>query len=486
MSEPSPEEIAAAVPIPPANKNASTGAQGRTRAVSIHRLLPQNPDAEQGVLSAFLLSPREVGAMCAEKKFTPKHFHIPAHREVFEVLIDLHSRMKLIDFISLSAELRARKVLDQVGGAGFITSLFTFLATATNVDYYLAILQQKFIQRRVIEICERQAALAYEEMEGEQILELVDETTAELGALIYRPNERPTIREVLTEICDEVEKGKDDADLLKTGMPGIDGDLNLYRGDLLVIAAPTSGGKSVLGAQLCLWTAWQHFTRKEKERPGRVAIYPLEMRQKAVLKRALAQIGEHSPDFIRKAIQRNDPDLGLDGESKAAEMLRKMRERADDIASLDIHMRDDLNEWETIAADMLAEHAKRPFDFVLIDYLQLLDSRRKFDTTQQKLAFISKSAKALAKKLEIVLCMPSQVTITPSGGWTTREAKDPENDADSLVFIPQKEVTRDDGSKKLMPDEPIAWKQREFERCVPLRLVFNGRLVRWEAYKPTE
>ena len=54
-----------------------------------HRLLPQSADAEKGILSSFLLSPREVGGFCAEKQITPAHFHIPAHGELYEVLLKL-------------------------------------------------------------------------------------------------------------------------------------------------------------------------------------------------------------------------------------------------------------------------------------------------------------------------------------------------------------------------------------------------------------
>ena len=54
----------------------------------IHRLLPQAPEAEQGVLSSFLLAPKEVGAMCAESGIKPDHFHIPAHAEAYEVLLN--------------------------------------------------------------------------------------------------------------------------------------------------------------------------------------------------------------------------------------------------------------------------------------------------------------------------------------------------------------------------------------------------------------
>src|SRR6266436_4549133 len=72
----------------------------------IHRLLPQSPDAEQGVLSSFLLSPRDVGGLCGEKQITAEYFHIPAHGQIYAVLLELWDANKPIDFITLTQVLR--------------------------------------------------------------------------------------------------------------------------------------------------------------------------------------------------------------------------------------------------------------------------------------------------------------------------------------------------------------------------------------------
>ena len=113
-----------------------------------HRLLPQSPDAEQGVLCSFLLNPREVGGVCVEKGIVAESFHIPAHAAIYAVLLELWNAAKPIDFITLTQVLRDRNQIDQVGGAAFVTELFTFLPTAANVAYYIEILQEKWTLRR--------------------------------------------------------------------------------------------------------------------------------------------------------------------------------------------------------------------------------------------------------------------------------------------------------------------------------------------------
>ncbi|MES2572836.1 MAG: DnaB-like helicase N-terminal domain-containing protein, partial [Verrucomicrobiota bacterium] len=131
----------------------------------IHRLLPQSPDAEQGVLASFLLDPRNVGGLCAEKLIRPEHFHLPAHGTIYSVLMELWDGNKPIDFITLTQIMRDRGLLDQVGGAAFVTSLFTFLPTAANASYYLDILQEKYTLREIIRVCTEYAARSYDEQD---------------------------------------------------------------------------------------------------------------------------------------------------------------------------------------------------------------------------------------------------------------------------------------------------------------------------------
>ena len=144
----------------------------------IHRLLPQSPDAEQGVLASFLLAPREIGGLCAEKAIRAEHFHIPAHASIYSVLLELWDANKPIDFITLTQVLRDRGQLDQVGGAAFVTNLFTFLPTAANAAYYAEIVQEKFTLREIIRTCTEYAARSYDEQDDVQ--NLMDEVEVDI------------------------------------------------------------------------------------------------------------------------------------------------------------------------------------------------------------------------------------------------------------------------------------------------------------------
>src|SRR3989454_10048938 len=118
-------------------------------AQDIHRSPPHSVEAEQGVLGSMLISPRETISECVEK-INEEYFYVPAHQTIYSILVDLWNAGQAIDLITFTQVLRDRNVLDAVGGAAFVTSLFTFVPTAANVAYYLEIVRDKYILRQVI------------------------------------------------------------------------------------------------------------------------------------------------------------------------------------------------------------------------------------------------------------------------------------------------------------------------------------------------
>src|SRR6266536_5390555 len=125
-------------------------------AQDIHRTPPHSVEAEQGVLGSMLIAPRETIAECVEK-INEEYFYVPAHQTIYSVLVDLWNVGQAIDLITFTQVLRDRNLLESVGGAAFVTSLFTFVPTAANVGYYIDILHELFTRRRIIRICAEQA-----------------------------------------------------------------------------------------------------------------------------------------------------------------------------------------------------------------------------------------------------------------------------------------------------------------------------------------
>lgn len=130
---------------------------------------PHSIEMEKGVLSSMMAGGPATIAECADK-ITDDHFFVPAHRTFFGVLVEMWSAEKPIDLISFTEELRNQNLLEGVGGAGAVTDLQTltaelngFVPTAANVQYYLDIVHEKYVRRKIIATATESVRRAYEQ-----------------------------------------------------------------------------------------------------------------------------------------------------------------------------------------------------------------------------------------------------------------------------------------------------------------------------------
>ncbi|HYJ03652.1 MAG TPA: DnaB-like helicase N-terminal domain-containing protein, partial [Chthoniobacterales bacterium] len=158
---------------PQANGGANGGQLLSSSSPDIHnRALPHSIEAEQGVLGSMLISPREIIAECVEK-INEEYFYDPAHQTIYVVLVELWNAGQGIDLITFTQVLRDRNLLETVGGASAVTSLFTFVPTAANVTYYLEIVRDKYILRQIIAACTESVRRSFEEQD--EVHNLLDE-----------------------------------------------------------------------------------------------------------------------------------------------------------------------------------------------------------------------------------------------------------------------------------------------------------------------
>src|SRR6185436_18197329 len=95
---------------------------------------PQNIEAEQSLLGCLML---DKNAIIRVADFVhAEDFYKDTHRKIFTVMIDLFSKMEPIDIISVSAKLREKQQLENVGGGAYLTSLINMVPTATHALNY--------------------------------------------------------------------------------------------------------------------------------------------------------------------------------------------------------------------------------------------------------------------------------------------------------------------------------------------------------------
>jgi hypothetical protein len=185
-------------------------------------------EAEKGILGSILQEP-EVLEKCL-KQIRQEDFFVPAHRTIYEVMTELWQNGKPIDLISLTVSLRDRGRLGAVGGAGFVTELFTFVPTGANVQYYIDTVLQKSGSRKIVSIATEMGRRAKNGSDPAEMLSLAENEFAQLHA--------GHERRIRFFPPSELRDFKPDNELVLAG------DCHIMRGEVFVIGGEPGIGKS--------------------------------------------------------------------------------------------------------------------------------------------------------------------------------------------------------------------------------------------------
>src|SRR3989440_1193937 len=373
-------------------------------AQDIHRAPPHSVEAEQGVLGSMLISPREAIAEVVEK-INEEYFYVPAHRTIYDVLVELWNAGQAIDLITFTQVLRDRNLLDSVGGAALVTNLFTFVPTAANVQYYLDIVRDKYILRQIISAATESVRRAYEEQdEVDSLLDEVEQKIFEVGEDRFK-GQMLSMKDHAMQAIETIEKlyeRKGSITGISTGFVEFDRMTSgLHPSEMVVIAARPSMGKTALAMNIAEYVAIN------EKLP--VAVFSLEMSSQQLVQRMLCSRARVNLQRVRDGFlgERDFPSL-----TAAASKLAEAKIFIDDSASLEIL---------ELRAKARRLKAQQDIELVLIDYLQLLSSatRRAKENRQLEISEISAGLKALAKELNIPVIVVAQLNRQPearSGG----------------------------------------------------------------------
>ena len=190
---------------------------------------------------------------------------------------------------------------------------------------------------------------------------------------------------------------KDKPKLLNTGFPTLDKALGgAEPGDVMCIAARPGQGKTALTMQLIDYYAKQGM---------KIGLYSLEMMKRQIFARYMAYFSEMKLSRIRMA----DEFTGNEQQmyERAAAEMRQM--------GLDIVFE------KTQVEDIVSSAKYRNYDVIVIDYLQLLSSRKSFNQRNDEVAHISRTVKNLAKTLNIPIIVLSQLNRASASGHELAE-----------------------------------------------------------------
>lgn len=407
-------------------------------AADPHRMLPQSLEAEKGVLCSILLSPRESLTECVDQ-LVEECFYSPAHGTIYRVLVEMWTGSQHVDLITLTQRLRDLGVLDAVGGAGAVTELLGYVPTAANLQYYVDIVREKYLLRRMITACTQGAGRCYEEQgEVAQLLDDIERDIFIIGEERFAKQDTSLHDEVMMAIAniEKMHQQRGRISGLATGFTVFDQMTDgLHAGEMIVVAARPSMGKTALAMNIVEHVAL------DLEDPKAVGVFSLEMSTQQLVQRMLCSRARVNMKKIRAGMLARHENHKL---TEAASQLSESRILIDDTPGLNIL------ELRAKARRMRDRHR---IELLAVDYLQLLRSstRRAQENRQIEISEISSGLKALAKELEIPVIVLAQLNRQPEqreGGRPRisdlRESGSIEQDADVVGLLVRPEVYEDD------------------------------------------
>jgi replicative DNA helicase len=366
-----------------------------TAATNVDRLPPHSPEAEVGVLGCVMLSPNECMGQCIEKfKADGEVFYDLRHQTIFTTLATMYDAREAIDVITLQQQLKNKQLLEQVGGIAYLASLPDAVPSAANLSYYLDIVQEKFLLRKMIHTCTDVVGRVYD-YEGE-VDALMDEVERDILRISEArvTSETKTIKDLVKSAITQIEDFHQRQGLLTgvaTGFTDLDKMTSgLHAGEMIVIAARPSMGKTSLAMNVA-----EHVAIEQKLPVG---VFSLEMTSESLVLRMLCSRSRVNLRNVRDGFlaERDFPKLtGAAGKLASAPLF------IDDSSGLSIL------QLRAKARRMAQQHGIKLF---VIDYLQLLHSTaRRAENRQQEIADISNGIKSLAKELEVPIIVLSQL-----------------------------------------------------------------------------
>lgn len=399
-------------------------------AHDIHRSPPHSAEAEQGVLGSMLHSPRDVIGECVDR-ISGEYFYIPAHQTVFDVLAELWHNGQAIDLITFTQVLRDRNLLDAIGGASFVTSLYTFVPTAANVNYYLDIVRDKYVLRQIIASCTECVRRAYEEQES--VAYLLDEAQAVMTRLAIGADQRDVIRhveagvdQVITDLDNAYHRRGSEA-VVGYGTGIIDLDrmtTGFQKQQFIVVGARPSTGKTALALNMAA-----HMAVTDSRA---IIFFSLEMSYEQIVRRLGSNIADVPLQKFRDGFLSKKDFAEIPGRLAP---LRTAPIWIDDTPALTIG-----------AFKARARRAAVQFGIkaIFVDYLQLMKStsRRAEDNLRIEVTEISGALKATAKELNVPLICCAQLNREAEAREfgrpklaDLRESGSIEQDADIVIML---------------------------------------------------
>lgn len=369
------------------------GGVGSDEGQEFGRVMPQNVEAEQGVLGGMLMNKDAIADVV--ETLRGDDFYRPTHKTIFDTILQLYGEGKEVDPVIVAGRLDRDGVLDMVGGAPYLHSLINKTPTSANVGYYADLVKEKATLRRLVQAGTKIVQLGYSGIEGAEVENVVDNAQQEMFALTNTAaaEDYEVFGNLLQPVMDEIDElsevgGK--AMGVATGFSELDDLTNgLHGGQMIIVAARPGVGKSTLALD---------FMRSASVQQGKPSVlFSLEMSKSEVMMRIFAAEAE-----VRLSAMR--------GGRMEDEDWDRLHTRVEQIDQAPIYI-DDSPNLTMMEIRSKARRLKQQvgLELIVVDYLQLMTSGKKVESRQQEVSEFSRQLKLLAKEVNVPVVAISQL-----------------------------------------------------------------------------
>lgn len=353
---------------------------------------PHDLDAEKSVLGAVLI---DSGAINLVVEFLKsEHFYSREHQLIFSSMVTLYEKQQPIDVVTIQDELKKTDSLKAIGGKNYLSDLINTVPTSAYIEQYGRIVKNHFVKRRLIQLSSRLVEKSFD-TKGD-VKKLLDDAEVEIFSLSQEHLHRDFIelKEVLAESFERLEEFVKKGSHLRgvsTGFNDLDNKLaGMQDSNLLILAARPGIGKTTLALNIALQAATKNKIP--------VGFFSLEMSKEELVDRLL--VGQADIDAWRLKTGR----LSDDDYKRLTEAMGELSEAPifiDDTPGASIL------EMRTKARKLKME---KNIKLLIVDYLQLVDAGRRFDSRVNEVSFVSQNLKNLARELKIPVLAISQLS----------------------------------------------------------------------------
>ena len=412
----------------------------------VSKVQPNDTIAEQAVLGSMLVDKDAV--IAAVEILVPEDFYREDNKEIYAAMMELYGLGKHIDMITIIDQLKLRGTLEKVGDATYIATLIDNVPTTSNIESYVKIVEEKSVLRKLIKVANDILKMGYGQTE--EVDTIIEQTEKKVFDVLQDRNARgySSLKEVLVTAFDTIERmyqNKNKVSGIESGFIDLDKKISgLNPSSLIILAARPAMGKSAFVLNIAEYVAMHDKVP--------VMIFSLEMSKEEIANRMLASESEVDSMKIK-----NGNDL-------TSEDWLKLGQASGRLSDIPLYIDDTPG---LTSAELRAKCRKAKLEknigLVIIDYLQLMESKTKSPSRQQEISEISRSLKILAKELQIPVIALSQLSRATESRTDhkpmlsdLRESGAIEQDADIVMFIHREDYYNPETEKKNIAEIIIA------------------------------